>query len=257
MEVLLRSNSLEAREAMKTNTFLKEGKKYVLLLRNVIMKDDQEFIKWEAIEEEKFQKPSFMKSFFISLRAISLTAVFTPCLAIYLFGQYSGYTANSTFNWLSTIGVIFALLAVNVFNDVSDHYKLIDLPENVGGSGVIQKGWISARQLRTIGIVFLTIGFAIGTYLLSQVNGIEIFILLGFVGAIGYSASTWGLKYHALGDLAVLLFCGPVLTIGHSLVTFGEVIPGVLPLVYSLDSWPMEFFTQIISKIFMWTREEK
>jgi 1,4-dihydroxy-2-naphthoate octaprenyltransferase len=37
--------------------------------------------------------------------------------------------------------------------------------------------------------------------------GIEIFILLGFVGAIGYSASTWGLKYHALGDLAVLLFC--------------------------------------------------
>ena len=45
-------------------------------------------------------------------------------------------------------------------------------------------------------------------------------VAIAALGAWGYSSGP-GLKYRALGDLAVVLLCGPVLTVGFALAAFG------------------------------------
>lgn len=45
----------------------------------------------------------------------------------------------------------------------------------------------------------------------------------GVVGALGYSGWPFSFKYRALGDVAVALLCGPVLTVGFALAAFRSV----------------------------------
>ena len=164
-----------------------------------------------------------------AIRAISLTATLMPSLAILLWLQLQSLPIN----WLSALcaiaGVLFLQVAVNLFNDVGDYLKLIDLPTSLGGSGVIQQGWLTTSQVRTGAWIALTTGILLGLpALFLEPEGILICGMLAVIGVIGYSGKPFNFKYKAMGDLAVFALCGPILTMGMSYAATGELHNGVL-----------------------------
>ncbi|MCP5326442.1 MAG: prenyltransferase [Oceanospirillaceae bacterium] len=156
-----------------------------------------------------------------AVRAISLTATATPALAVLAWLWQQEASINFTHALLALLGVLFLQMAVNLLNDVSDYLKLIDLPGSLGGSGVIQQGWRSAKQIRQGAYVCLGIGVLCGLPVVILHPQLWLIAATGTAGVLLYSAQHMGLKYRALGDIAVWLLCGPVLTAGISYAASG------------------------------------
>jgi 1,4-dihydroxy-2-naphthoate octaprenyltransferase len=187
------------------------------------VKTDHEEVFFEIVDRNA-PSISLARKWFTALRAISLTATATPALVVLLSGVFlEGFQANRLSFWLSFISVLLLQIAVNVLNDVEDHVNLVDAPGDVGGSGVIQKGWITARSLATFGYASLFLAGICGIYpFISHFLLIWPIALLSLVGVIGYSGKPFRFKYRAMGDVVVFLLCGPFLAYGFSVATFGR-----------------------------------
>lgn len=159
-------------------------------------------------------------------RAFSLTATAMPCFALLAFGFGQKVAVRPLHAVSALLGVLLLQISVNLFNDVSDYRKLIDIPGSPGGSGVFHIGWYTPAQIRLTARLTLVVAILCGIpVLLAYPIPILVCGGLGALGALFYSNESFGLKYHALGDIAVFLLCGPVLTAGFALAAFGEVIP--------------------------------
>lgn len=181
---------------------------------------------FERIKEDS---PSALHSWLSAIRAISLTATLMPALAVILWLLVMEMSVDWITAVTAIVGVLFLQISVNLFNDVGDYLKLIDLPSSLGGSGVIQKGWLTTRQVRHGAWLSLIIGCSLGIpALIKQPEGILTCGILAVLGVIGYSGKPFNLKYRALGDFAVFALCGPILTMGVSYAAVGSIVPGVL-----------------------------
>lgn len=184
-----------------------------------------------AFSQVDSQRPGTIARWFTAIRAISLTATLMPCLATLLWLWSAGYSIDWPVAVSAIVGAMFLQMAVNLFNDVEDYLKLIDLPGSLGGSGVIQQGWMSAADMSKGAWVCLLLGCALG--LPALLKAPEIILLCGVaavVGVMGYSGKPLRLKYRAMGDLAVLLLCGPVLTFGMAAAAIGQTADGLISL---------------------------
>lgn len=160
----------------------------------------------------------------ISIRAISLTATVTPVLVTYLAGSWILGWVGSWFELiLIVLSVAFLQVAINIQNDVEDHVSLVDRPGDIGGSGVIQKGWFTARQLQKAARACFGVSVALGVWpVLQQWQILLPFAILSALLAWSYSGIGIRLKAKALGDAVVFLLCGPMITVGASLALFGR-----------------------------------
>lgn len=166
-----------------------------------------------------------------AVRPVSLTATATPCLATLLYGLAVGWESNGLVAATAALGALVLQLAVNLWNDAEDHTRLIDLPGTLGGAGVIQEGLVSARTVARVAKACLVLGLLAGVPALLRAPGPLLAIgLVALVGTAGYSGRPFGLKYRALGDLAVLVMCGPALTLGFAFAAFGRADATVLAL---------------------------
>jgi 1,4-dihydroxy-2-naphthoate octaprenyltransferase len=157
-----------------------------------------------------------------AVRPPSLTATLTPTLIVLLYGLFVGWPANGLVALTSILGVLCLQIAVNLSNDYEDHLRLIDLPGSLGGAGLIQSGELSPRAVRNVARAFALIGLALGVpAFFASPLPLALIGVLAVVAGLGYSAGP-GLKYRALGDLAVIALCGPALTLGMALGTFGR-----------------------------------
>lgn len=200
----------------------RQGKK-VFLPREVIPGVTTEFDK--VIFEVRPSAPvPVLRAYFQSLRPMSLTATGAPCIAVLLLGYNLGWHLDFWTAFAALVGAIFLQIAVNVLNDIGDHLRLIDLPGTWGGSGVLQNGWLTVRDLRRVAMLAIVFGGALGLFALQDhlqiVGGIVVFIAA--LGTLGYSGRALQLKYRALGDVAAWLMCGPALTTGFALAAFGS-----------------------------------
>ncbi|MFO0750111.1 MAG: prenyltransferase [Myxococcota bacterium] len=166
-----------------------------------------------------------------ALRAISLTATAAPCLATLLVLDL----LNLPIAWLPTVfgllGAMLLQLGVNLANDVEDHRRLIDLPGGLGGAGVLQKGWLTPRAVKRAALAFFVLGALAGLpALLRAPLPMALVVAVAGLGAVGYSGRRIGLKYRALGDLTVLVLCGPALTLGMGVAASGVLVPALVPL---------------------------
>lgn len=183
-------------------------------------------IYFKSIPIQDLKIPGFLARWMSSLRAVSLTVTLIPTIFILCTGLKLGLKVDL---YAAIAGVLIPsllLLAVNVRNDVEDYKRLIDLPGTNGGSGVIQKGWISPKELLKFSwaLIFISTGLAIPLILKNFALMIACLVAT-FVVVIGYSGKPFNFKYKALGDLVVFLMCGPVLTICYGLVTFNNLSP--------------------------------
>jgi 1,4-dihydroxy-2-naphthoate octaprenyltransferase len=119
---------------------------------------------------------------------------------------------------LALAGMMILHTAANMLSDVFDFKRGLDTqPTPV--SGAIVRGWLSPRQVATVSVLLFIGGGLIGLYLVS-VSG-PVLLLLGTVGVVIGLFYT-GLKYHALGDLAVFLNFGLLGSAGAWVVQTGS-----------------------------------
>lgn len=116
---------------------------------------------------------------------------------------------------LCLLTTLFLQILSNFANDYGDHQKGTDTSERVGPLRGIQKGKMTALQLKKamiclVGLSFLTGGSVIAIAYQTFID-LWIFIglgLLAIIAAITYTVGKKPYGYLGLGDLSVLLFFG-------------------------------------------------
>lgn len=171
---------------------------------------------------------SKLKSIVKSFRLISLTATATPWLASLLISLELEKTITWNYSLLSLIGILFLQLGVNTFNDVSDFKKKIDIKGEFGGSGVLVSGELTSKFMTIMASCFFFLAIVIAIYLYVNIPAMKYIIILGLISSLFYSLPFFGLKYVALGDLAVFIGCGPVLMMGYGMSNGSYYIEHIL-----------------------------
>ncbi|MBN2496330.1 MAG: prenyltransferase [Deltaproteobacteria bacterium] len=131
---------------------------------------------------------------------------------------------------LAMIGVTLAHVAVNLFNELSDHLTGIDMHTRrtpfSGGSGTLQQGHTTPRAVRIAAFAALGVAFAIGLYL-AWVSGWALMALIaaGGLAAVFY---TTHLARWVLGELAAGVCLGTFVVLGSYYAQAGTLTPAVI-----------------------------
>lgn len=170
---------------------------------------------------------------FLATRVPFLTATIVPLLLGAVIARAHGYSAW----WLTAaalIGAICIHLGLNVLNDVFDTASGAD-SANVtptpfsGGSRVIIYGLATERWMRRLAAGLFAVGIGIGIAL-AATRTTEI-LWLGMAGvflSVFYTAPPVRLVHRGLGDVAVALGFGPIMTLGSYAVVARELTFEVL-----------------------------
>jgi 1,4-dihydroxy-2-naphthoate octaprenyltransferase len=152
--------------------------------------------------------------------------------------------------FLTMVGVILAHIAVNLYNESSDHQTGIDFQTQrtpfSGGTGNLQKGRTSLRAVQFTAFATLWIAFAIGIYL-SWTSGwmLMVFIVIGGLVARFY---TTHLARWTAGEFGAGVCLGTFVVLGTyyaqtggltSAVIWLSIPPGILTaLLLLLNEFP-------------------
>ncbi len=163
------------------------------------------------MEDKLNENPPFLKKWLIAMRpwalpASSMPVIFGTSLAVVI-GQAS----------LDVLKFILALLAMmilhsaaNILSDIFDFKRGLDTMVTPV-SGAIVRGWITTKQAVVFSVALFVIGSALGLTLVLMTG--TLLLIIGIIGVfIGVFYA--GLKYHALGDLAVFLNFGILGSLG-------------------------------------------
>jgi 1,4-dihydroxy-2-naphthoate octaprenyltransferase len=162
-----------------------------------------------------------VKGYFFATRPWSFSCSAQPAflgslLAFYYLQDAPGFT----FNWLTlalpVVGMVVAQAACNLINDYYDHRWRCDQPGNSGARNPFFEGGLPTRGLLTLLAVLVAVDVAIAAYFLATVGGWALWLLVLFGGfmVVFYTAPPVSLKYHALGDLFIILTNGLAGTFG-------------------------------------------
>lgn len=151
-------------------------------------------------------------------------------------GTAIAYARDSIFDALAfaatLLGVVVLQAATNMSNDTVDFLHGVDnLPPHLvspftGGARVLPEGELTVKAHRRAWIALYAIGGLLGLALvLSRPNG-WLLLLLGLLGgalAVFYTLPPFSLQYHGLGDVAVGIVFGPIVTLGAFAVQAGSL----------------------------------
>ncbi|MBC7385360.1 MAG: prenyltransferase [Cryobacterium sp.] len=231
--VFLKQGQAETLAALRTGFIKQDGKLTRVRVFDTLKRSEgPEEVIFRKVESSPAKDlVEHLKRGLTAIRAFSLTATAVPCAVVLIDGWRRGYPFQAFTAITVALAVVLLQIATNLYNDYSDYVKLIDLPGTSGGSGVFEKGWYRPNQiLNSARFAFVAaVVFGIPT-LIS--HPLEVIIIggVGLAGTLLYSHETFGLKYHALGDLAVFILCGPALVAGYSYTVFGMFSPGLFPI---------------------------
>ncbi len=176
-------------------------------------------------------KDRTLKDWIIASRPWSFTASLIPVIAIssYLFYQsrLQGWQCDWTNALLSLLMLVLLQAAGNLIGDYYDHIKGVDLPGSLNQVRHIQSGKFQPKEILHYGYVMLFLSAVLGLFILFRSSFSAMW--LGVCGLLMVCFYPW-LKYHALGDLDVLLGYALLPALGVSFVVTGEYHLEVLPL---------------------------
>lgn len=136
--------------------------------------------------------------------------------------------------WLISLAGIYALeIAKNAINEFVDYQSGVDPaipPEQrnpfSGGKKTIVDGLLSVREAQLIGLLTLSAGVGIGLLIVWLREPRILWIgMLGVFLAVFYSLPPFKLNYRGLGEFAVGLTFGPLITAGVYLVLTNSLPP--------------------------------
>lgn len=198
----------------------------------------------EMIPEDEWERPGLLWRWLVAMRLPYLLFSILPLLLV----AASRYGSTGKIPWLEAallfLSVVLVHVSCNLWSEYEDHLRGVDAPEHSSGTGVIQRLWIPAIHLRNSAAALLPLGLVTGLALLSilplEQTGPHILWLglVGIVGAASYSGWPFHYKYIGLGEPIVFLLSGPIVSMGASLVFFGDSSHFVY---FSLVSLPLAF----------------
>lgn len=148
-------------------------------------------------------------------RAYAFPASVVPVLLGSVYAWYArGVFLPGHFLLALLAGMLFHV-AANLLNDYYDYRYGVDREGALGGSGLLVAGTMTPRQFAIGAWACLAAGTVIGIYFACR-YGAPILALgaAGFLGAVFYTATPCGLKYHALGEPLVFLMMGVGMVLG-------------------------------------------
>ncbi len=172
-------------------------------------------------------RPSSLAIWVREVRVPFLTASVIPVLV----GTAAAFYETGSFHLplflLTLLGAVLSHSGANMANDYYDSKSGNDdinrwrSPFN-GGTGVIQDGLLTARQVHYAALGCLAVAAAVGVYLFT-VRGPAVLVLtlVGGLCAYFYTADPLHLAYFGLGEILVGASFGPLLTTGAYLVQAG------------------------------------
>lgn len=158
--------------------------------------------------------PAKAKLWYRAARPRSLPATYAPLL---VGGAMA--LANGLFNPLRfVIALIAALLlqiAANLINEYVDYTRGSDEQKTAGMGMVLSRGELPAEQVRAGAIATVAGGVILGLILVLMTGPTLLLIgAFGVLVVVAYTAGPFPLAYIGLGELAVFIAMGPLMTFG-------------------------------------------
>jgi 1,4-dihydroxy-2-naphthoate octaprenyltransferase len=180
-----------------------------------------------------------LKVWLAELRAPFLTATIIPIVL----GTIIAWTRNSLFNpayfLLALMGGIFVHLGANVVNDYFDYKSGNDSMNKefvrpfTGGSRAIPSGLLTPREVFSGSVVLFALAGVVGLYFTLAVGPfIVVLAAVGLFSAFFYTGHPFNLASKGLGEIAVGINFGLLMTLGAFYVQTGSL--AVEPLVASI-----------------------
>ena len=122
---------------------------------------------------------------------------------------------------LLALGLLHA--ATDVSNDVEDFARGVDPPDKIQNSRVFTTGLLSVREGRRLYTALFAGAFALGVVIcLIQGPALLVIGIIGILGGLLYTVGPRPYKYIGLGDPAIVLLMGPLLTQGAYTAVTGD-----------------------------------
>jgi 1,4-dihydroxy-2-naphthoate polyprenyltransferase len=166
------------------------------------------------VSQEEWRRLDIVSRWLVAARAAVLPLTLFSALIACLLAARDGL-----FSWsaalLVTLGLVCAHAANNLLNDWVDFRKGVDKDNYFRtqyGPQTLEQGLLSERGLLAYAAVPLLVAAACGLMLAAQ-RGWPVLILMA-AGAFFLLFYTWPLKYIGLGEVAVVIVWGPLMTGG-------------------------------------------
>ena len=171
-----------------------------------------------------------LRLLFLSTRPMFFPAIVLPIL---IGASTAWYTHRVFDGWYFILTLVAGVLyhgGMNVLNDYFDHLNGTDdinrgaLHPYTGGSGMIQKGFMSPGEVLSFAIVLLGLGSLAGLYLAVERGYVLLIIgLVGLLSGIFYSAPPVFLAGRGLGEVTVGMNFGLFTVLGSYFVQTGSI----------------------------------
>lgn len=184
--------------------------------------------------------PGSLKAYILAARPQTLIAGISPVVI----GTCLSYPSPlfSVFIFISTLCFTISLqIGTNFANDYFDFIKGADHPGRTGPKRATQEGWIAPFSMLKASLAAFAIAFLCSIPLIRlagfwSCGAVLLFIALGIL----YTGGPKPLAYIGLGDLFVLIFFGPIPTMGSYLLQtsrldLGACILGLAPGLISMS----------------------
>lgn len=162
------------------------------------------------------------KQLFIATRPWSFPVSIAPVLltALYLFTTESTTLAAWPLALWTLVSMMLFHAASNLWSDFFDYRKGVDTDPSIG-SPTITGGILTDRETLIFASVLLVFSIMNGLALMLT-TGLWGLLVFGIIGALLIVCYPW-LKFHALGDLDILLTFGILPTLGTAYVLTGSL----------------------------------
>jgi 1,4-dihydroxy-2-naphthoate octaprenyltransferase len=219
-EVITLSKSSPQFEAYLLGTFSKD--KRALPIRTLNANSLQETVTFEIKSLSEIKKPSLPILLLYLLKVRAFILVLFPMYLVLVKNTADGAIRDPLVVLFSTLGILSAYIAVNLRNDYTDHMKGLDRINPQAGSRVIQKGWMTASQVKSWASFFVVLALMFAAAVIFAFPAVVGVVILTFlVGVWAQFLKKGSFKYQKGGEFFVFLLLGPLLTTGYHISIAG------------------------------------
>lgn len=183
----------------------------------------KERVTFQIVPLSEVSSPKPFWVWFLACRPEAFTFFLMPFLVVTL-----PSLAIAASGKIFELGALFvALLSLHcaffLWNDYSDYVSGVDRLRPIGGSQVLRKGWLTAKQMRRAAHLLLVFSCALGFFVILNTNLLSLpFAFIGVFVGFSYSHRRRWVKQLLGKDILIFLCFGPLLLAGLSLVINNE-----------------------------------
>jgi 1,4-dihydroxy-2-naphthoate octaprenyltransferase len=181
-----------------------------------------------------------LKAWYKAARPRTLTATYAPLLLAGAITIHDGVFDLLRFA-LALIGALLLQIGANLVNEYVDYARGTDKHKIDGMGMVLTRAQLRPRQVLAGAILTVGGGALIGLLLVAFSGPLLLWIGIGgVIVVIFYTAGPAPLAYLGLGEFAVFIFMGPLMTLGTYYAVSGTVSPAALaaglPVAFTVAS---------------------